>query len=299
MTAEPTDEWKLILSRKGFDSSAGGGPSPILPGGRLVPIPIPDPASPISYSDIWIQMSEEGAATLGRVVEQVTRGRFDGEAPAHLDPDLDPQALPRPNGWRPLFGQTGAAQGHLRNQDVGVGDVFLFYGWFRQAEWVDGVLYLSENGPDLHLLFGWFQVGGVYDMEDGPERAPNWARYHPHFFGDRGQNNTLYVASPRLRTSSRGSSLPGAGLFTNVDSDLYLTEPGGSRTNWALPRWFYPHGDRPPLSYHGDMERWSLEPDAVLLESVSRGQEFVLDAARYPESWKWVEGLVRGHGMGS
>jgi Nucleotide modification associated domain 3 len=32
---------KLILSRKGFDSSHGGGPSPIRPDGRLLSFPIP------------------------------------------------------------------------------------------------------------------------------------------------------------------------------------------------------------------------------------------------------------------
>ena len=38
---------RLILSRKGFDSSAkfGGGPSPILPDGRLVSFPIPAPSN--------------------------------------------------------------------------------------------------------------------------------------------------------------------------------------------------------------------------------------------------------------
>ena len=32
---------KLIFSRKGFDSSAGGIPSPILPDGRMISLPIP------------------------------------------------------------------------------------------------------------------------------------------------------------------------------------------------------------------------------------------------------------------
>lgn len=32
---------KIILSRKGFDSSYGGYPSPILPDGSLLSIPIP------------------------------------------------------------------------------------------------------------------------------------------------------------------------------------------------------------------------------------------------------------------
>ena len=33
---------KIVLGRKGFDSGWGGNPSPILPEGRLVSLPIPD-----------------------------------------------------------------------------------------------------------------------------------------------------------------------------------------------------------------------------------------------------------------
>ena len=33
---------KIILSRKGFDSSCGGVASPILPGGEIVSLPIPE-----------------------------------------------------------------------------------------------------------------------------------------------------------------------------------------------------------------------------------------------------------------
>jgi len=43
---------KIILSRKGFDGSSGGCANPILEDGRLLPLPIPDPASPIRYDDI-------------------------------------------------------------------------------------------------------------------------------------------------------------------------------------------------------------------------------------------------------
>lgn len=263
-----------------------------------MPLPIPDPGSPIAYSDIGWTPNEQ-PRTVGDVIEEITHGNVEGKDPAHLDPDLDPRALPRPNGWRPLFGQTGAAQGHLRNQGVGPGDVFLFYGWFRQAKWIDGALSFSEDGPDLHVLFGWFQVSEVYQLDETPEQAPAWARYHPHFFGDRGRNNTLYVAGPHLRTPKQGSTLPGAGTFAYFHPDLVLTASGGSRTQWALPRWFYPDRDRPPLTYHGDIDRWSLGPDHVLLDSASRGQEFVLDAARYPESWTWVKTLVRDHRVGT
>ena len=52
----------------------------------------------------------------------------------HLDPDIDRSADNRLPGWRPALGQTGAAQTHLEGQGVGPGDVFLFFGWFREVE---------------------------------------------------------------------------------------------------------------------------------------------------------------------
>ena len=43
---------KVVLSRKGFDSSAGGVASPIMPDGTMLSLPIPDRTSPVSYADI-------------------------------------------------------------------------------------------------------------------------------------------------------------------------------------------------------------------------------------------------------
>ena len=43
---------KLIFSRKGFDSSLGKVPSPILPDGRMIHIPIPSSTSNIMYKDL-------------------------------------------------------------------------------------------------------------------------------------------------------------------------------------------------------------------------------------------------------
>ena len=43
---------KLILSRKGFDSSAGGIASPILPDGRMISLPIPSSGDDFTFADI-------------------------------------------------------------------------------------------------------------------------------------------------------------------------------------------------------------------------------------------------------
>jgi hypothetical protein len=110
---------KIVLSRKGFDSSAGGCASPIIDG-YLVSLPIPDDSS-IRYGDI----SFGSLGSLGPIVESLTTGRVRAASCAHLDPDLDRAAISRHVEWRPVFGQASKAQSHLLAHGVGKGDLFL------------------------------------------------------------------------------------------------------------------------------------------------------------------------------
>ena len=96
---------KVIFSRKGFDASAGGFPSPIIDGIPLS-LPIPYPKSTSSYKHL----------DLGEIVTNLTNGRVSKSNFCHNDPDLSMGA----------FGQVSSAQSHLNNQNVGCGDLFLF-----------------------------------------------------------------------------------------------------------------------------------------------------------------------------
>jgi hypothetical protein len=192
---------KIILSRKGFDSASGGVASPILPDGRLVSLPIPSQPSPISYNELYL-----GKRSLGSIVEDLTHGRISRYHSAHLDPDLNTSIYPRPPGWRPLFGQTDAAQSHLSRMGIAEGDLFLFFGWFRQTEFVRDKYYYVKMAPDLHLIFGWLQVGAILNLKHGDHNVPEWARYHPHLHGGFGDNNTLYIARKSLQLEGASMS---------------------------------------------------------------------------------------------
>lgn len=285
---------RLILSRKGFDSSSGGCPSPIFPNGTMLSLPIPDRSSRIAYREI-----EHQGVNVGQVVADLTGDDRRLRHYAHLDPDLDRDALPRRDGWRPLFGQTGAAQGHLRNQNVQADDLFLFFGLFRRVERTRSGWRFVGEAAAKHVLWGWLHIGEVHTVEELASNALPWARYHPHFQGKRDVNNTLYIGSDRLRLDSKDVDAPGAGLFRQIEDRLILTDPdAGSLARWRLPPAFFPGAGKPPLSYHRTPERWRLGDGYCTVQSVSRGQEFVLNTIRYPGITDWLSELLAGRGLG-
>ena len=196
---------RIIFSRKGFDSAAGGGPSPILDG-RPVSLPIPDTKglSPTTY----------GERGLGELVGVASRGRLSHDDPCHDDPMFLP-------GDRCVFGQCGGAQTHLDRQGVSVGDVFLFFGWFA-----------GEGQGDHHRIFGYLEVGEIIRLDGASEAIRQ--RYaelgHPHAFGFHHANrsDTLYV---------------GKGQTASLASDvLRLTREGMTRTHWRVPEWLHEVG---------------------------------------------------------
>ena len=86
-------------------------------------------------------------------------------------------------------------------------------------------------------------------------------------------------------------------MFPRFDQRLVLTDPNSPGvSNWRLPRWFYPDGNKPPLTYHPDRKRWRRDANHTYLRSVGRGQEFVLDLAHYPEAFEWLSNLVNSFG---
>lgn len=286
---------KIILSRKGFDSGYGKVASPIVSGHRPVSLPIPLPQGVLAGG-----VSAFGK-TLGQVLHDLTGGRLgDGET-VHLDPDLDRKSLRRLPGWRPAFGQVAAAQRHLENQQVGVGDLFLFFGWFRQAAWKSGHLHYTEGAPDVHAFFGWLQVGQVIKVDEvGPKNVPAWLEAHPHVrhaADFSGQNNTIYVARGTLDLGgSTDSTIDGGGVFQTWTKGLQLTVPGQkNRSVWRVPTWLEPGPTRQPLTYHGKLERWTRSNGNLTLQSAAKGQEFVLDTQHYPEAATWARGIIEAH----
>ncbi len=292
---------KIIFSRKGFDSKFGGVASPIFPDGRIcsLPVPIYDPRGwNVQYKEIRFRPSN-----LGGVVTDLTgkrSKRYSGNSRAHVDPDLRAEALARRNGWLPAYGPGDSAQTHLANNGVGVGDVFLFFGWFRRVEEVGGHWRFIRGEPNIHLLWGWLQVAKIYHDIANWGKLPLWAYSHSHVYEDddwRAVENeyrdTLYVARKRLHLPSLRLKLAGGGVFRKYHPSLQLTEPGKSRRNWCLPGWMYPFPNKPPLTRHGRRGCWKKDGRWALLQTVDIGQEFVLDTDHYPKANAWLAELFK------
>ena len=153
---------------------------------------------------------------------------------------------------------------------------------------------------ELHVLWGWLQVDQKYLVADiGPDDLP-WTRHHPHLFSKyRDDQNTVYAASLKLDLGNDDDrrEITGWGVFPKFDRRLVLTDSNGAGvSNWRLPRWFYPDGNKPPLIYHPDHRRWRRDDNHAYLRTVGRGQEFVLDLAHYPEATEWLSDLVTSLG---
>jgi hypothetical protein len=278
---------RIILSRKGFDSSSGGCPSPIFPDGSMLALPIPAKGSSVRYRDLTWR-----GRNLGEMVTRLKGCAAKPDDEAHVDPDLMPELRPRPPGWRPAFGQLGGAQGHLRNEGVGAGDLFLFFGLFREV--TDGGAFV-RGAAARHVLWGWLEVGRAL-VVDEHRRQLAWAADHPHLRIVGEPSNVLYVATDKLSVPG-ADGLTGAGVFERFTPDLQLTASDATGpSRWRLPRWFHPEGRRSALSYHRNPTAWSREADAVRLRSVGRGQEFVLDADDYPEAVTWAVTAITAAG---
>jgi hypothetical protein len=291
---------KVILSRKGFDSQYGRYPSPILPGGQLVTLPIPEeaPEPQTYYKDLYVRPNErliDLMNTLGYPESSNTR--------AHLDPDLRRESLScRLPPWRPIFGTRDGRHAHLVGQKVGKGDIFLFFGWFKRTQIKDGhIAFDPSDKSGRHIIFGYLEIDDIWVLDpaaDGfTEDIPPWARYHSHWTRRTNpkyqKKNAIYVSSQEL---SLDKSLPGGGVFTlrrDNEDYLVLTKPGDTlKSHWQLPEFL--KSSMVDISYHKQSKE--LWDELGYFQSVARGQEFVIRTDNDEDLANWVRNIIlRGH----
>lgn len=288
---------KIILSRKGFDSSFGRYPSLIYEN-KLISLPIPsyyqDNLNDQKYSEICFNETETyfdlmnnlGMKCIFEKKKPEENIALTEDTRCHFDPNLKKELFKKPpQDWKPALGQVGAAQTHLENMKVKIGDLFLFFGWFRKVEKVNN--QLEFIGPDLHVIWGYLQIGEIQKINQVTiENMPEYLTYHTHAHVKNATEsekikNTIYVARDNLTFLPRKK---GAGIL-DFDQKLVLTKNGCSRTKWQLPQFFKDQNIE--ISYHDNKKAWKND----YFQSQGRGQEFVIDSDS-KELLEWVKNLI-------
>lgn len=264
---------KVILSRKGMDSESGRMASPILPDGTLLSLPIPDRKSNKTYEDIQFK----GQNYRDIITQLYPEFDFEKNPTCHLDPDIYEGIDNRPSDWKPAFGQWGVPATHLDKSNVDVGDIFLFYGMFRQTEVKSGKLSYVKGAPIRHIIYGYMEIGEVIKDDQKIAEKYNW---HPHSIAPFYTNNRIYLSKK-------------CGTF-NYDDSLVLTQAGqSSRSMWQLPSFFAEKGIS--ISWQGHNHP-IIKGEYSILKTASRGQEFVITTDT-PEQEKnlsdWVENIIK------
>lgn len=229
---------KIILSRKGFDSSAGGDCSLFDPKTRkYIVLPIPadkeevERSNRLKFEDIKIMsnyLPECDVSNLRELMDATERWEpiikrkgkpVEKSEHAHFDPWLGqcPWLEEESNHSIGAFGQVGTAQAHLKKQEVKKGSLFLFFSRFkpiskaRESMFGCSPEHLNEG---LYFIYGWLKVGwepikkfeeiNNIDILDKKEKEELKSR-HPHakesYFKKpfkKNEENTLYIADKYL-----------------------------------------------------------------------------------------------------
>jgi len=270
---------KIIFSRKGFDSAAGGYASPIFPDGTLWSIPIPDNNNKMCYKDLKFTYESESISNILNDFchkRLVTAGK--GAPCDYASEDTkchyDPQLMRDGNSKRIVLGQADAADGHLREHKVGKDDIFLFYGWYKEIKKTNNKWKYVRKTPDLHLIWGYMKVDKVIRLGTEEENKNILKTYpflkdHPHLetsFCEESikGNNSLYISAPE---KYRYFKYDENKCLTNINSESIR------RSEWRLPSFF----NQPDAFTFLKEKNFKLDGSDVIITYSGYGQEFILD----------------------
>lgn len=228
---------KIVFSKKGLDSSNSS--KPIILGEEIImpfiPIPCNEEAE-VKYSKIILNNTnmqdlckELSSDTLYLTENKLTKKiKLDKNTHCHLDPQLINYF--NTNKFLGSLGQVDAAEKHLENQGIGIGDLFLFYGWYK------------HDGLRKQVILGYLQIGDIIktfgltnqERKNYESKYP-WLKNQPHWTTEtylKNKTNTIYIAREKC---SFDSNISGFGLF-NYSNNLVLTKANQSKkTLWQIP----------------------------------------------------------------
>lgn len=282
---------RIILSRKGFDTSYGGCASPIFQDGHMVSFPIPernkDTKVRTTYGDLH--------PALGRSIPEMISSLHPKDSEwsnkkVHLDPDIRPELRQSNNKVRRGFfgqangSQTTLAKGQVHNLENDA--LFLFYGYFRKVEGSGSKLrYVRFENDNQHVIWGWLQVGSSHTISSrqGCEQLSG-LDHHPHIQDYDRKNNSLYIGREYL---SFDETKAGFGVFDRYHPDLRLTSPVGPMSSWKVPNFLV------EAATGGVEKQWNKpQKDPGSFSYRGPGQEFIFDTSNHEDETKeWLAKL--------
>jgi hypothetical protein len=317
---------KVVLSRKGFDSAAGGDYSPFDPQtGRYVvlPIPVDDEEikiyNPLKYEEIHIKGNyldgypETNLKSLMKVMEKKATIKIKGEKKqseyAHFDPWLGdcPWLAGDSNHSIGAFGQIGMPQQHLDKQKVREDSLFLFFSRFKPMKSIGQNrenIIVPDIGDEnlkegLYFIYGWLKVKKVI-QQYGDIQDDNQLSRHPHatqaYFDKedrvvRKKSNTIYIADELLFPDD---TIPGCGYFPRLNKDLCLTASDQGQEKWIPSRWRLPGFlyDKCLSVMNGKGRPCNDGSGSYLVNTPRRWQEAVFDESE-EEFYQWFSRLLK------
>jgi Nucleotide modification associated domain 3 len=258
---------KIVFSRKGFDSKYGGIPSVVWPETKeMLSFPIPVKPPELGYP-------VENLSFMGKQLSGLLNSLdYNWERQGshfHYDPMI--QSLPeRPQVG--AFGQSGSALGHLKNQEIGKGDIFLFFGTFCECYFDHNqkLKYLPMH--PFHAIWGFLEVDSHIDIESSQSddeeklfrqypvlKKHSALKEHPHI-----QNRNRYKTQNTLYLGEK------FGTF-RFDESLRLTKMNFKKSIWELPAEF-----REAKITHVNHLAYQTGDSKAIMKTAHIGQEFVL-----------------------
>ena len=265
---------KIILSRKGFDSQNGGFPSPVFPDGTMFSIPIPGKLNRETYKDLDFKYNN---IPISEILNDITNRsiRINGirknadYTETKFRCHYDPQTI---NNFFTL-GQTGSALSHLNKQNVGKGDVFVFYGLFRKVEFNQKNNKWKYKDKPFHCIFGYMKVKDIIEIKNKQfniEKYP-FFKNHPHLqpdFLNEFPESKIYI----------GSTFE----YFKFDKKRILTDMDNYKnvSKWKLPINF------DFTEYITYIQKMEVKNNSCYIQHTGYGQEFVISTEEIPSPQK-------------
>jgi hypothetical protein len=176
----------------------------------------------------------------------------------------------------------------LRNKEVGTGDLFLFFGWFKKY---------ASRGKELHHIFGWLQISEIICGNKNIKKYLDSINIsHPHGHQEY-TSNTIYISNKNLTIGNKTTNLKGHGVFKYSAEDLILTSHLHNKSMWKLPENYFKDFLSPVEEDGFFMRRFPTDKKNFLVDTnTGPWQEAILDSENNPKVIDWAIKLISEHG---